>query len=289
MAHDPPLYEQALSYPAQVDRRALLGSIWPGGGGAGGKPTAVANTMGVSIAPGWLAVPLVSGQGSAVCRWDAAEVVTLAAAPASGNQRWDLVVCQVRDPDLDGGANGDFVLTPVTGVPAAASPVVPATPPNAALISMHLITGGQANLNAATLWDRRPLGHVELSAGAAYTINAGWSGVQLNTVDAGAGWNPAFSTYTCPMPGRYLCTVVATADRVLTQFGLQVIRNGAAGKNGPMVGPGGVPNPALNLAAVIAGCAAGDTLAFQVFANVACNIGGASFPTWAAIQYLGPT
>lgn len=166
-----PLWQQAGTYPAQLDR-GLLGALWPGGGGAGGWPSVVQNTMGVTIPPGWLAVPLQAGQGSALCRWDAAEVVTLTAAPPSGQQRWDLVVCQVRDTDLGGGPDNDFVFAAVTGVPAASSPAIPAVPANAAPVGQILITGGQANLNTAPFNDVRPLGHTEVYNASAYTIPA---------------------------------------------------------------------------------------------------------------------
>ena len=156
MAKFPPLWNQALSYPAQVDRY-LLGSLWPGGGASGAVPTVVANTMNVSIPPGSCAVPLQAGQGTALCHWDAAEVVTIVAAPPSGQSRWDLIVCQVRDNAIDGGPNNDFVLAAVAGTPAA-SPAPPANPANAYAMAWVLVSGGAANLNGATIVDLRANG-----------------------------------------------------------------------------------------------------------------------------------
>jgi hypothetical protein len=117
--------------------------------------TAVANTMTVSAAPGTVAVPLQSGAGCALCRWDANETPTVATAPPTGNSRIDLVIVQVRDNALDAGANNDFIVTTVTGTPAASNPAVPATPTNAYVLAQVLVPGAAANLNGATLTDRR--------------------------------------------------------------------------------------------------------------------------------------
>src|SRR5215471_11711382 len=117
-----PLWQQANSYPAGLDRN-LLSTLWPAGGVKGGAVTAVNNTMNVSIAPGTIAVPLQGGQGDALCWWDQAEVLTLTAAPPSGQSRVDLIVCQVRDAALDAGTNNDFVFQAIAGTPAASNPV----------------------------------------------------------------------------------------------------------------------------------------------------------------------
>jgi hypothetical protein len=112
--------------------------------------------MNVSIPVGAMAVPMQAGQGSALCRWDAAEAVTLAAAPPAGQSRIDVVVCQVHDDALDGGGLNDFVFAVVQGAPAAANPVVPATPANAAAMCTVTVPGAVANLNTATVTDQRP-------------------------------------------------------------------------------------------------------------------------------------
>jgi hypothetical protein len=155
MARYQPLWQQAGSYAATRDR-SLIAALWPQGGATGGVVSAVANTMTVSAAPGTLAVPLQSGQGCALCVWDANEVVTIATAPPSGQSRIDLVIVQVRDNALDAGANNDFVMAVVAGTPAASNPAVPATPTNAAVLARVLIPGAVANLNTATVTDMRP-------------------------------------------------------------------------------------------------------------------------------------
>lgn len=154
MAHIGPLWQQAGSFSATADRQ-LLSALWPSGGASGGAVTAVSNTMNVSVAPGSAAVPMQSGQGSALCRWDAAENVALTASPPSGQSRIDLIVCQVRDHDVDAGSNNDFVLTVVAGTPAASSPAVPATPANAYALASVTVPGAAANLNGATITDLR--------------------------------------------------------------------------------------------------------------------------------------
>jgi hypothetical protein len=149
-----PLWQQANSYAASLDRQ-LVGSLWPSGAASGAVPTASATTMQVTVPPGTVAVPLQSGQGAALCRWDANEVVTLFAG--SAQQRIDLVICQVRDNALDAGANNDFIFTSVTGTPAASNPAVPALPTNALAMCQVLVPAGSvANLSGATITDRRP-------------------------------------------------------------------------------------------------------------------------------------
>jgi hypothetical protein len=149
-----PLWQQAGSYPATTDR-ALMGSLWPVGGVFGGVASIVAGSMTVSLAPGTAAVPLQAGQGAAVCRWDAAEVVTIGAAPASGQSRIDLICAQVRDNALDSGGNNDFVMVVVPGTAAASNPATPAAPTNALALWSITVVGASANLAGATLTDLR--------------------------------------------------------------------------------------------------------------------------------------
>jgi hypothetical protein len=188
MARHQPLWQTALSYPAQNDR-FLMAALWPAGAALGGVVTAVAGTMNVSVAAGSAGVPLALGEGGALCHWDAAEVVTLPAAPPAGQARDDLVIVQVRDPDIDGGANNDFIVTALTGTPAAydevstqpaagdVSPLVaPPVPANALALAEVRVVGGQANLNTATISDRRLLGlAVTPSIHARYYRSGAWN------------------------------------------------------------------------------------------------------------------
>jgi hypothetical protein len=177
-----PLWQQAGAYPASVDR-GLLTTLWPTSGSTGAAPALVTNTMQVSVAPGTAAVALATAAGTELCRWDAAELVTLTAAPPGGQSRVDLVVLQVRDATLDAGSNNDFVFAAVTGVPAASNPAVPATPTNAYKLCEVTVPGGAANLNSATLTDRRsPLANLI----SAFPVG----------VDAWPSWVPAWTNFT---------------------------------------------------------------------------------------------
>lgn len=282
-----PLWQQAGTYPSQLDRQ-LLGALWPGGGGAGPAPAVVQNTMNVTIPPGWLGVPLAAGQGSALCRWDAPEVVTLTASPPSGQQRWDAVVCQVRDTDLDQGPDNDFIFTVITGTAAASSPVIPSLPPNAAMVVLVLITGGQANLNSAWFNDRRPLGHAEVFNATAYTIPAAtFQNLHLDAREGGAGFDTGFFTYNVPMSGRILVTGALTLDRAATAT-FQVNKGG--GSTAKRLGTGTVTagSPTIGGAAVLP-CVAGDTLTISVYSSVAANTLAGAALTHAQFSYLGPT
>jgi hypothetical protein len=151
-----PLWQQAGTYPAGTDR-GLLGALWPASGSTGGVATTVANTMNVSIAPGTAAVALgTAGALTQLCRWDAAEVVTLVAAPPAGSSRIDLVVLQVRDNTLDSGGNNDFIFQAIQGAGGTPGPgAVPAVPNNAYAVAQLTVPGGAANLNGVTVVDLR--------------------------------------------------------------------------------------------------------------------------------------
>jgi hypothetical protein len=145
-----PLYQQADTYTATLDR-SLIGAVWPTGGLQGGVVTTVTGTMNVNIASGQVAVPMQAGQGSALCWWDATEVVTLTAAPPTGQSRIDVIVAQVRDNQLDAGSNNDFLFQAVAGTATTGTPAVPATPVRAYAIAQVLVPGNVTNLNTATV------------------------------------------------------------------------------------------------------------------------------------------
>lgn len=182
-----PLWQQSGTYQASLDRQ-LIDVLCPNGGANGNPPVAVNNTMNISVPAGTCVVPLSDGS-SALCVWDAAEVVTLAAAPPSGQARQDLVVCQVRDNAIDSGGNNDFIITSVTGTQAAAgSAVPPAVPANAYPLCQVGVGGAVANLNTAAIYPRRagilPGANALYYRNAAFTV-AGAPGVGgwLDTMD----------------------------------------------------------------------------------------------------------
>jgi hypothetical protein len=299
-----PLWQQANTYAATLDR-ALLAAAFPYGGLLlpGGAVTAVAATMNVSVAPGTMIVPLQAGQGSAVCRWDAAEVVTLAAAPPGGQSRIDLVVCQVRDNALDSGGNNDFVFTNVTGTPAASNPAVPATPTNALACTQVLVPGGVANLNTATLTEvRNPanglqtlFGRVSMTA-ATTTIGVTPYTVPYDTVnrDPQGMWNVAGKYFRVPFPGVYLCwcehsapNTVASSNTTAAIWVNGAIRSYGAGmaSNAANMGLAAVTFDELLLAA-------GDQVQGVIYSggggvNTLTGLAGGVL-TYLGIQYMHP-
>jgi hypothetical protein len=216
-----PLWQQANSYPATLDR-SLISTIYPNGGIVSGQASAVANTMNVSIAPGTLVVPLQSGQGAALCRWDAGEVVTLPASPPSGQSRIDLVIAQVRDNALDAGANNDFIFTSVTGTAVVSGPVAPALPTNAFAVATVLVPGAVANLNTATLTRVAPQLHLDDAYHArvyrqsAFTIGAAGAAINFDGVerDPLGLWVPAAQGFVVPVGGIWLVVAHLTATPV---------------------------------------------------------------------------
>jgi hypothetical protein len=301
------LWQQGGSYAASVDR-GLLSTLWPSGGVTGGAVTAVANTMTVSVAPGVVAVPLQAGQGVALCRWDAAEVVTLAAAPGSGQSRIDVIVAQVRDNALDSGGNNDFVFTSVTGTPATTgSQVAPATPTNAYALAQVTVPGAVANLNTATITTVAGGlgGQMQGPAGRAHGTAATSMANNTNTtVTLGAsdflrgGMRLAGNGLVVPLSGLYLVTAnVSWNSNNSATFSITIYRNGGQTVNGAgvaftgnpqTISGGGVWNQNYTDHLV---CAAGDTLTISGFQNAGGPINSGGFNpalNWLAAALLTP-
>ena len=188
-----PLWQQAGSYPSQLDRY-LLGALWPSGGLLGGALSAVANTMNVSIAPGSVGVPMQAGQGSSLCHWDAAELVTIDPAPPTGQTRLDVIVALVRDAAVDGGPNNDWLFTVIKGTPGA-SWTRPALPPNAFSMGELAVPGGAANLNGVAITQTRA-GGLAVPAPAAYDLQAGGAWISTDAASA------AFINFPRPFAGK---------------------------------------------------------------------------------------
>jgi hypothetical protein len=149
-----PLWLQAGSYIAGVDRY-LIGAAFPNPDVVGCQVT-VGTGMQVNVARGRVVCPISFSLPvtAVLCAFDATEVVTLAAAPASGTNRIDLIICQPRGADIDGGANNDFLITSVTGA-AAATPAAPAVPQNAVALAQIYVAGGSASVVAGNITDLR--------------------------------------------------------------------------------------------------------------------------------------
>jgi hypothetical protein len=269
-----PLWQQANSYAASLDR-ALISLLTPAGAGStGGAVTVVSGTMNVSVAPGTAIVALQAGQGAALCRWDAAEVVTLAAAPPSGQSRVDLIVAQVRDNALDAGGNNDFIFTAVTGTPAASNPATPAVPTNAYPMAQVLVPGAAANLNTATITDRRiPLGppnaRVYLAA-SGISVPNGAPGllIPFDTVDWDPWrlWNAATHVFTAQWAGRWQFSGRAevTSGGLSYRASVELWVNGAQARRGADSNQTTNVNYANSITQML-NLNAGDTVALNIF------------------------
>jgi hypothetical protein len=289
MARYAPLWQQAGSYPANIDRQ-LINALWPAGGCRGGVVTVVNNTMNLSIAPGKVAVPLQSGQGSALCVWDANEAVTLAAAPPSGQQRIDVLCVMVRDNQIDGGANNDWVMAVVTGVPAASNPVTPATPANAMALYRIIVVGGAANLNGAGLIDVRPgrlavtppLG-CQVAQNASVTVTS-YAAVPWDTAtyDPSGLYVLGSGIFTIKADGRYAVDVNLRADRAVAwNMNLDIDTGGGFVTTLQVLRP----DSALQLNSGMVGLRAGHRLRIGI-TGTAANMVGGTVANWCSIHYV---
>jgi hypothetical protein len=289
-----PLWQQAGTYPAGTDR-GLLGALWPASGSTGGAATTVANTMNVSVAPGTAAVALgTAGALTQLCRWDAAEVVTLVAAPPAGSSRIDLVVLQVRDNTLDSGGNNDFIFQAIAGAGGTPGPgAVPAVPNNAYAVAQLTIGGGIANLNGVTVVNRRvslnPAMRVYQAAAQALPATA-VTKITFDTVDFdpyGLYAMGGTQAFTAPVAGHYLASgrvEVAAGTRVFAELW----RNGTSRIRGADGTFSAGANAAMNLVGSVM-LAAGDTLDLRGFSGVAANTAPGATPqtVYFDVSYLG--
>lgn len=197
-----PLWLQAGSYAASVDRR-LIGALYPDARSSGCALSAV-GAMDLQVAAGSVAVPLAGGVGSVLCVSDDYEVVTLAAAPASGVNRYDLIVCQAHGADIDAGAD-EFRFLAVKGADGGG---VPAAPANAAALGYVLVVGGSAAVAPANITDTRPgaLAVPKVSPELFGVMVGSWVGPAGQTdTNTSAGGKLINQTVTVD-PGTYLVT-----------------------------------------------------------------------------------
>jgi hypothetical protein len=164
-----------------MDRRVLQ-ALYPNPA-CSGCAVSVGSGMTVNVAAGQVAVPTANATGTLICTSDAVEPVALAAAPGA-NSRIDLVVCQARGNDLDGGANNDFIFAAVTGT-VAATPVAPAVPANAVALAQIAVGTGVAAIVAGNIADMRPAQQLAVAP-----ADSGWIALTL-----GNGWVNYGGTY----------------------------------------------------------------------------------------------
>jgi hypothetical protein len=158
-----PMYEQLGSYPAQLDRMfhgdilgqtaALMGSSV--------DFTVAQNTgsdMNVTVQPGRGTVvgTFVQSEGLYYCWSDAVEIVPIGASGA-GVERYDIVVLQVRNGFVDGGANNDFIFTTVQGQPAVVGgAVAPPLGANQLALARVYVGSSVTAIVGANITDLRP-------------------------------------------------------------------------------------------------------------------------------------
>jgi hypothetical protein len=197
-----PNWLQQGSYLAAQDRR-LLAALWPGAA-SNGCAVSVASGMTVNIAPGTVAVPTQNNTGTSVCVSDATEQVTLTAAPGSGTNRYDLIICRPRGNDLDGGSNNDFIFDYVTGTPAA-SPTTPPVPAGTVCLAYIYIPGASASIAAGNITDIRP---GALAAGPTQFISA-MPAASPGTIAPSGGATYTIGNLTLPAPAMVRMMVQA--------------------------------------------------------------------------------
>lgn len=109
--------------------------------------------MSVDVAVGRCIIAGVAG--SYLCRSDAVEHVTIAAAPSSGNGRIDVVYAQVRDAQAQGsGSDQDWVIDVVAGTPAS-SPAAPALPARSIELARVTLTDATTTVTNGIITDAR--------------------------------------------------------------------------------------------------------------------------------------
>jgi hypothetical protein len=296
MTRHTPNWLQAGSYSAALDRD-LIGALWPAPALVGMAVTPQSG-MTVQVASGRCAVPTQNNTGSTLCTSDAVENVTLAAAPGSGTNRYDLIIVQPRGNDLDGGANNDWIMTQVTGT-AAASPAVPATPAGSVCIAVVYVPGGSASVTAGNITAPALLpgpiaahptsvcrAHISPQIGQ----GNGVATIPWNVTDEDTDGGLAAGIYTVKRAGLWLQTgwisydpAVSTGVRAMGATNPQNL----GGMFGGFFPPNTDPSASGRCSVVLVGrCKAGDTMSFQSYQNS----GGGCYATsgQAAFTWLGP-
>jgi hypothetical protein len=291
-----PLWEQSGSYAAGVDRR-LIAALWPLASLVGCAVTAqtAPASMTLNVAPGAAAVPTQNSTGSTLCVSDATELVPIGGA--SAQPRIDLVICQPRGTDLDGGTNNDFVFTAIQGTPAASNPAVPATPAGAIALAQVAVAPGVVTLAQANITDVRP--GQQLAVPVAVKASARYSGSGTSSATSGTlvpvTWSSsAFddanavsgTTWTCKYAGVYTFSFQVGVNSSTTngQTNLAFYKNGAQILLGGSTAPTGFnEKPQV----VVDRCAVGDTMTFQ-FSTTQTSLTLRGSETYLNIAYNHP-
>lgn len=161
MVLENPLWQQANTYPARLDRQFIEdvfdveGVIKPAGGALLVSPRAAGANMSVDIAAGRAVVKGddEANQGSYRCISTAVENRPISPPPGA-DSRIDLVVARVRDANVTGGVSSDWVIEVIPGA-VAPVPVAPAVPATAIPLAQVLVAAGTLSIDLAKITDRR--------------------------------------------------------------------------------------------------------------------------------------
>lgn len=153
-----PTWMQNLTYTAAADRRLIGAMCSPGvlAGGLAVSQRAAGANMSVDVAVGSCVVEGTAGpgQGRYLCSSDAVANVALAASPASGQSRIDLIVATVRDSSVT-GTDSDWILDKVTGTATTGIPAAPAVPSSSLALATVLVGGTVSSIVNANITDQR--------------------------------------------------------------------------------------------------------------------------------------
>ena len=217
-----------------------------------------------------------------------------------GPTAYDLIVCQPRGADWDGGgANNDFIFANVTGAPLA-SPVVPATPAGTACIAVVYVPGGSATVTAGNIaapaTPPAPLAahptsvcRVHISPQVGQGNGAVTLPFNVTDEDTDGGYAPS-GIYTAKRAGLWLqtgwCAYDAAVSTGVRAMGATNPAN-PGGMFGSFTPPGSDPAGAGRQSVTLVGrCKVGDTMTFQSYQNS----GGGCYVTsgQGAFTWLGP-
>jgi hypothetical protein len=215
--YDPPLWLQAVSYPAGVDRD-LIDAVFPTAGIiAPGDflvaPRAAGANMSVDVAPGKIVIAGtdITGQGKYVGRLKNTVNVPITAAPGAGLTRITRIVARIQDATVIGGANNLMTVeTPVDGTPGS-TPTYPGVPASAFLLADLTVASGTAAITAGLIADRRTLaaaanpGPYVLGGEVAGTTDSFGNFTLTNVVPAGG---KVISAVACGSQSTFLTLVV---------------------------------------------------------------------------------
>jgi hypothetical protein len=162
-----PMYEQLGTYTAVADRMfhgdilgANVSSMLLSYGAFQVTQCGTGANMSVDVQPGraMLQGNFMANEGAYYLWSDAVENVVIAAAPGAGQERYDVIVAQVRNGFIDGGNNNDFLFTKIQGTAAATgSATVPAIGTNQLKLAQVLVSANVTSILNAKITDFRPV------------------------------------------------------------------------------------------------------------------------------------